>query len=167
MPVSSGSQYQLTEQENDQYYHPGAQPSSLAHRPASVRSMPTGLHVAAMILSSSPATAIGSTALPQTIETGRTVEVVPADLGADEGIARVAEILRTDASITMLVNNAGVGATAPLLQSDPDKMDAMIALNVVALTRLTEAVALKQRGTGTIINIASIVAIAPERLNGV
>ncbi len=104
-----------------------------------------------------------------TTETGRTVEVVPADLGANEGITRVAEILRTDASISMLVNNAGVGATAPLLQSDPDKMDAMITLNVVALTRLTEAVAPKfvERGTGTIINIASIVAIAPERLNGV
>ncbi len=104
-----------------------------------------------------------------TTETGRTLEVVAADLGASEGIARVEEILRTDASITMLVNNAGVGATAPLLQSDPGKMDAMITLNVVALTRLTEAVAPKfvGRGTGTIINIASIVAVAPERLNGV
>jgi short-subunit dehydrogenase len=104
-----------------------------------------------------------------TMETGRTVEVVAADLGANEGIARVEEILRTDASITMLVNNAGVGASAPLLQSDPVKMDAMITLNVVALTRLAEAAAPKfvERGTGTIINISSIVAISPELLNGV
>jgi short-subunit dehydrogenase len=104
-----------------------------------------------------------------TTETGRTVEVVIADLGSNEGLARVEEILRTDASITLLVNNAGVGATAPLLQSEPGKMDAMITLNVVALTRLAEAAAPKfvERGAGTIINISSIVAISPELLNGV
>ncbi|SDP43851.1 hypothetical protein SAMN05428967_2123 [Phyllobacterium sp. YR620] len=104
-----------------------------------------------------------------TTETGRSVEVVAADLGDDSGIAKVGAILANDASITMLVNNAGVGATAPLLESDPAEMDAMIKLNVVALTRLTEAAAPKfvARGSGTIINIASIVAIAPEALNGV
>jgi short-subunit dehydrogenase len=104
-----------------------------------------------------------------TTETERTVEVVAADLGSEEGISRIENILRTDASITTLVNNAGVGATAPLLQSDPAKMDAMIMLNVVALTRLTGAVVpqLVERGGGTTINISSIVAVAPERLNGV
>lgn len=104
-----------------------------------------------------------------TTETGRTVEVVAADLGDNEGIARVEDILRTDASITLLVNNAGVGATVPLLQSDPGKMDAMITLNVVALTRLAAAAAPEfvERGAGTIINISSIVAISPELLNGV
>ncbi|MBZ9654574.1 SDR family NAD(P)-dependent oxidoreductase [Phyllobacterium lublinensis] len=112
---------------------------------------------------------LNSLATRLTSETGRSVEAVQADLGADDGIARVVEILRSDASITMLVNNAGVGATAPLLQSDPDKMDAMITLNIVALTRLAGAAAPKfvERGAGTIINIASIVAIAPELLNGV
>ena len=69
----------------------------------------------------------------------------------------------------MLVNNAGVGATAPLLASDVDKMEDMIDLNVTALTRLTYAAApaFVARGNGTIINISSVVAIAPERLNGV
>jgi uncharacterized protein len=40
---------------------------------------------------------------------------------------------------------------------------------VTALTRLTYAVAPQfvARGKGTIVNIASIVAVAPERLNGV
>jgi len=44
----------------------------------------------------------------------------------------------------------------------------MIQLNVVALTRLTRAVApgFVARGGGTLINIASIVALAPELLNG-
>ena len=102
-------------------------------------------------------------------ETGRSVEIVAADLNDDADIRRVENVLRTDASITMLVNNAGVGAAAPLVDSDVDKMEAMIKLNVVALTRLTYAIApgFVARGGGNIINIASIVAVAPEILNGV
>jgi short-subunit dehydrogenase len=104
-----------------------------------------------------------------TTETGRNFEVVVADLGTPEGVRQVEGVLRTDSSITMLVNNAGVGATAPLLDSDMDKMDAMIQLNVVALTHLTKAVVpgMVARGGGTIVNISSIVAVSPETLNGV
>ena len=102
-------------------------------------------------------------------ETGASVQVVAADLGKKADLARVEELLRADARITMLVNNAGVGATAPLLSADIDHMERMIALNVSALVRLTHAAvpAFAARGSGTIINIASIVAIAPEVLNGV
>lgn len=102
-------------------------------------------------------------------ETGRAVEVVAADLGDRADLARVEGLLKHDASITLLVNNAGVGTHTPLLDSDIDRMDAMIDLNVRALTRLTYAVApgMVARGGGTIVNIASIVAIAPELLNGV
>lgn len=102
-------------------------------------------------------------------ETGRSVEIVTADLGKDEDIRRVEAVLRNDASITALVNNAGIGAALPLLNSDVDTMEAMIKLNVVAVTRLTYAVVpgLVARGGGTIINIASIAGVAPEILNGV
>jgi len=101
-------------------------------------------------------------------ETGRAIEAVAADLNDKVDLTRIEAILRTNAGITMLVNNAGVGATGPLLSSDVDKMDDMIALNVTALTRLTYAAApgFAARG-GTIINMASIVGIAPEILNGV
>ena len=104
-----------------------------------------------------------------TSATGRSIEVVVADLGDKAGVKRVEEILRTDASITLLVNNAGVGGASQLLESDVDKMEAMIDLNVTALTRLTYAIAPQfvARGKGTIVNIASIVAVAPELLNGV
>ncbi|MGO8911058.1 MAG: SDR family NAD(P)-dependent oxidoreductase [Bradyrhizobium sp.] len=102
-------------------------------------------------------------------ETGREVEVVTADLNNKVDLGRIEKLLRTDGRITLLVNNAGVGATAPLLGSDVDKMDDMITLNVGALTRLTYAAApgFVARGGGTIINIASIVGVAPEILNGV
>jgi len=48
-------------------------------------------------------------------------------------------------------------------------MEEMIQLNVSALTRLIYAAApgFVARGGGTIINIASVVGIAPESLNGV
>jgi short-subunit dehydrogenase len=102
-------------------------------------------------------------------DTGRAVEVFAADLGNKADLASVEERLRSDAGITALVNNAGIGRMAPLLNSDIDEMQTMIELNVTALTRLTYAAApaFVKRGEGTIINIASVVAIAPEILNGV
>ena len=102
-------------------------------------------------------------------ETGRSVEIVTADLNDDADLRRVETILRTNSTISMLVNNAGIGGAAPLLASDVEAMDRMIRLNVLALTRLTYAAApaFVAHGSGTIINIASIVAVSPETLNGV
>jgi len=102
-------------------------------------------------------------------ETGRSVTPLPADLNDKADLAKVETTLRDDQTITMLVNNAGLASVAPLLDADVEKMDEMIALNVTALTRLTYAVApaLVARGAGTIINIASVVGISPEALNGV
>jgi uncharacterized protein len=104
-----------------------------------------------------------------TDRTRRSVEVISADLGNKKDLETVEAKLRTDASITLLVNNAGVASATPLLNSNVDQMDAMIALNVTALTRLTYAVvpSFVARGKGSIINISSIVALAPELLNGV
>src|ERR1700704_5589461 len=110
------------------------------------------------------------TALAQRLknETGRSVETIAADLNDKSDLARIEATLRTNPSITLLVNNAGVGAAAPLLNSDVDKMDEMIRLNVGALTRLTYAAVpgFVARGGGTIVHIASMVAISPEALNG-
>ncbi|RUT25712.1 SDR family oxidoreductase [Asaia sp. W19] len=104
-----------------------------------------------------------------TDRTGRAVEVVDADLGRSADVKRVEDVLRRDASVTLLVNNAGIGTHTTLLDSDADRMEAMIQLNVTALMRLTYAVVpgFVVRGKGAIINIASIVAVAPEALNGV
>src|SRR2546426_901757 len=104
-----------------------------------------------------------------TRETGRSATLLPADLNDKAALAKVEKILRNDQIITMLVNNAGTASIAPLLNADVEKMDEMIALNITALTRLTYAVApaCVQRGAGTIINIASVVGLSPETLNGV
>jgi uncharacterized protein len=122
-----------------------------------------------LILVARSADKLQSLAEQLTTRSGRSVETIAADLTNAEDLARVERVLRTDASITVLVNNAGVGATAPLLNSDIGKLEQMIALNVNVLARLAYAAApaFVARGTGTIINIASIVAVAPELLNGV
>ena len=110
-------------------------------------------------------------ALSSRITTGtrRSVEILDADLNDKAGLAAVEAKLKQDASITLLVNNAGVGTHTPLLGSDVDAMQRMIDLNVSALTRLTYAAVpgFVARGKGAVINISSIVAIAPEILNGV
>ena len=101
--------------------------------------------------------------------TGRSVEVIPADLNNDADLARIESKLRTDSRISLLVNNAGFGATTSLLESNVERMDEMLALNVRALMRLTYAAVpgFVARGGGTLINIASVVGVAPEVLNGV
>ncbi len=102
-------------------------------------------------------------------DTGRSVKLLPADLNDSKDVARVEAELKDNTSITMLVNNAGMGAVTPLLQSDIGKMDEIMKLNVHVVTHLTYAVVpgFVARGGGTIINNASIVAIKPELLNGV
>jgi len=102
-------------------------------------------------------------------ETGRSVTALAADLSDKPGLAKVESILRDDQTITMLVNNAGVASVAPLLNASVEKMDDIIALNITALTRLTYAAApaFVSRGAGKIINVASVVGISPETLNGV
>jgi hypothetical protein len=102
-------------------------------------------------------------------DTQRSVEVIDADLTNRADLSRIEARLRSDAGITMLVNNAGVGAPALLLDSDVDEMEAMIALNTTALMRLTCAAApgFVARGRCAIINIASAANIALEHFNGV
>jgi short-subunit dehydrogenase len=102
-------------------------------------------------------------------ETGRSVTPFPADLGDKAELSRVETTLRDDPAVTLLVNNAGFASVAQLLSADVETMEDMITLNVTALTRLTYAAVpgFVKRGGGTIINIASIVGISPETLNGV
>jgi uncharacterized protein len=102
-------------------------------------------------------------------ETGRNVTPLVADLSNKADLAKIEDVLKHNESITLLLNNAGAASVAPLLSADVEKMDEIIALNITALTRLTYAAApaFVARGHGTVINIASIVGVSPETLNGV
>ena len=99
-----------------------------------------------------------------TQETGRSVKVLPADLGNKQDLAKVEKVLAGEPAIAVLVNNAGTASIAPLLAADVDKMEAMIALNVTALTRLTYAAApaFVARGQGTIVTSRRSSASRPR-----
>lgn len=89
-------------------------------------------------------------------ETGAEVEVLAADLGIGEGTETVAaRIERGD--IDLLVNNAGYAMLGTVAELDPAALQAMLQVNVVALSRLSNAAmkAMTAAGRGTIINVSS------------
>ena len=97
-------------------------------------------------------------------EAGIAVDVVQADLTAEADLARVEARLREDARIGVLVNNAGAALLGGFADQDPARLAGLIALNVTAPTRLANAVAARfaQAGAGAIVNVGSVVGLAPE-----
>ncbi|MFK9080364.1 SDR family NAD(P)-dependent oxidoreductase [Pseudomonas neuropathica] len=98
---------------------------------------------------------------------GVQVEVLKADLTQKDDVLKLEQRLRSDSSISLLLNNAGVAADGLLANADLDQLERMIQLNIMAVTRLASAAAagFAKAGRGTIINIASVVALFPERFN--
>lgn len=96
--------------------------------------------------------------------TGRSVEVLAADLTDRAALDRVVQRVESDPSLTLLVNNAGIALGGTFLDADAASIERLIALNVTAPTLLAAAAAraFKARGTGAIVNIASVLALAPE-----
>lgn len=94
---------------------------------------------------------------------------VKADLTDKTDLQAVTQRLRTDKAISTLINNAGMAMNGQLADADLDTVDRMILLNVVSLTHLSTAAAANftAAGRGAIINIASVVALAPEMFNAV
>ena len=72
-------------------------------------------------------------------ETGRSVDILAADLAARPDLSRVEHRLRQDPSIGMLVNNAGVAVAGPMHGSDVDRLEAMVNINITAALRLAHA----------------------------
>jgi uncharacterized protein len=102
-------------------------------------------------------------------ETGRSVEVLAADLSVPANLAAVQNKVASDAAITMLINNAGISLNGGLLENGPAELARIIAVNITAPTVLANAAgkAFAQRGAGTIVNMASVLAVAPELSDGV
>lgn len=106
-------------------------------------------------------------ALRAEIEAGdqRRAQVVTADLGApggaDELIRRVEAL---GVPISFLVNNAGFAVHGDFLDHERDKLEQMLQLNMHALTLLTWHFgrAMRARGRGRILQVASIGAYSPS-----
>lgn len=97
-------------------------------------------------------------------ETGVGIDIIAADLTSATDLAKVEARLRDDANIGLLVNNAGAAAPGGFESSEVDAQERLIRLNITALTRLSAAVIPRflARGEGSIVNIASVVGLAPE-----
>ncbi|WP_137933436.1 SDR family NAD(P)-dependent oxidoreductase [Mesorhizobium comanense] len=90
----------------------------------------------------------------------RKVSFIAADLSDDDDVRRVERVIAADVSVTLLVNNAGLGGQQVVATADADAAERMIKVNVIALTRLTRAVlpGFLARNQGAIVNIASVLA---------
>ena len=84
---------------------------------------------------------------------------VPADLANPADIERLAATaLLGPAPVEILVNNAGIGWEGPFAAMPPEKIDDLVAVNLLGAARLTRALlpAMLERGRGRIVNVASI-----------
>ena len=87
-----------------------------------------------------------------------------ADLADPSAVRRLWTDVRTAGdTVDVLVNNAGVGLYGALDAQDPDALERMVQLNVVALTMLTRLALpdMRARRWGRILNVASVVAFQP------
>lgn len=100
---------------------------------------------------------------------GVKVDVLPADLTDRAQLDSVIARLESDASISLLVNNAGMSLHGGLLDNDTAAIDHILSLNITAPSLLARAAgnAFAARGAGAIVNIASVLALAPEMFDGV
>ena len=89
---------------------------------------------------------------------GRSVEVLPADLADRNAVARVVERLSDpDRPIDLLVNNAGFGIHASLLDADVSEFDRGFEVMCRSVFVLSGAAArgMVHRGSGRIVNVSS------------
>lgn len=95
---------------------------------------------------------------------GVKVDAVGADLTTEADIAALEARLASDAVIGILVNNAGASIPGSFVEQSPQAIDSLIRLNIMALARLARAAAgrFAAEGKGAIVNIASVVGLAPE-----
>ncbi len=95
-------------------------------------------------------------------EYGVQTHVLPADLTDPRGLAEVEGCVSRDEGLQMLVNNAGFGGYNPFASIEPLIIDELIDIHIRAVARLTRAVlpGMVSRGIGSVINIASMLAMS-------
>ena len=92
------------------------------------------------------------------------VETIVADLSSAADIERLERRIAQLPAIALLVNNAGFGVPGKFAETRLNKTMSMVDVHIVASTRLSYAAlpAMIVRGTGGIINVASIGGFIPR-----
>ncbi len=95
------------------------------------------------------------------------VNYLAGDLSDPEFRGRLFEM--TPGTPSVLINNAGFGDYGPFAESDWEKQDEMIKVNVLALTQLTHMFlpGMVSKGYGRILNVASVASFQPGPLMSV
>jgi len=95
-------------------------------------------------------------------ETGGRAEVLAADLTDAKALGRVEARVADDEALALVVNNAGFGAYRPFAEVEPAVIDSLINIHIRAVARLTRAAlpGMIRRGSGGIINVASLLALS-------
>jgi hypothetical protein len=101
-------------------------------------------------------------------ETSVAIEIITADLTTDSAVTMIEQRL-AGGDISLLINNAGMSLNGSILENGPAEIARIVALNVTAPTRLAAAAAkaFVAKGEGAVINIASVLALAPEMFDGI
>jgi len=97
-------------------------------------------------------------------DSGVAVDILQADLTDSAQLAKVEALLKEDPRIGILLNNAGASLAGTFIEQSTEDTARLIGLNTVAVARLAGAVAPRfaKEGQGAIINIGSVVGLAPE-----
>ncbi|MER6160838.1 SDR family NAD(P)-dependent oxidoreductase [Streptomyces sp. NPDC001868] len=92
---------------------------------------------------------------------GAAVEVLPADLSTQDGIAAVTARLAVG-DVRMLISNAGAGGYAPLTDVAPADIQSLLTLNAVAPVQLVRAAlpGMLAAGEGSVVTVASLLAFS-------
>jgi uncharacterized protein len=96
---------------------------------------------------------------------GVSVQVLPADLASQAGVAAVETWIAGMEDLELLVNNAGYGLRGGFVRNPVEKELDMLQVHVVAAIRLAKAAlaGMLQRNRGGIINVSSMAAFFPIR----
>ena len=92
------------------------------------------------------------------------IEYLACDVTSDESVkAAVGEVLSKTGRIDLLVNNAGVGLFAGAEESSLEQAKSLFDVNLFGVIRMTKAVlpAMRQQGSGRIVNISSVMGLIP------
>jgi short-subunit dehydrogenase len=95
-------------------------------------------------------------------ESGTSVDVLVADLTVADDLRLVEQRVASDARLTLLVNNAGFSGYAPFAEVDPETVERLVRLHVLAPARLCRAAlpGMHARRRGALVNVASLLALS-------
>lgn len=92
---------------------------------------------------------------------GVRIEAIGADLGSADGLSRVCQAV-ADAPLEMLINNAGLAHYMSFVELPTAQAHELLELNIAAPVLLSRAAVagMVDRGSGSIINVASLLAFS-------